>query len=115
MSSSSQSDANYRIDDSEKAFSEDEKTADCFMDDPFSPLNDLAEDNENILTFRAIVIGVMCGTLVNASNIYLGLKSGWSASANLFAVCPFPLDICYIYVNVLTTEKKISPSLATPS
>ena len=103
MSSSSQSDANYRTDDSEKAFNEDEKTTDCFTDDPFSPLNGLAEDNENILTFRAIAVGVVCGTLVNASNIYLGLKSGWSASANLFAVCPFLLNVCYLYVNVLTT------------
>ncbi|KAL9064218.1 MAG: hypothetical protein Q9161_009012 [Pseudevernia consocians] len=79
-------DAKYRTDDSEKAFNEDEKTTDGFTDDPFSPLDGLAEDNENILTFRAIAVGVVCGALVNASNIYLGLKSGWTASANLFAV-----------------------------
>ena len=64
-----------------------------FKDDPFKPLDSLAEDNENILTFRAIAVGMVCGALVNASNIYLGLRSGWTAAANLFAVCSFPHNI----------------------
>lgn len=85
VSSSRQSDARYHTDDSEKAFNEDEKTTDGFTDDPFSPLDGLAEDNENILTIRAVTVGVVCGAFVNASNIYLGLKTGWTASANLFA------------------------------
>ena len=59
------------------------------LDDPFRPFDDLPVENRNILTFRALLVGVLCGALVNASNIYLGLKSGWTASANIFAVsCP---------------------------
>jgi len=30
------------------------------------------------------VIGIVCGALVNASNLYLGLKTGWTFTANLF-------------------------------
>ncbi|KAF9881492.1 hypothetical protein CkaCkLH20_00638 [Colletotrichum karsti] len=39
---------------------------------------------ENILTVRAIVIGCMLGTLVNASNLYLGLKTGFTFIASMF-------------------------------
>ncbi|MCJ1403415.1 hypothetical protein MMC11_006638 [Xylographa trunciseda] len=53
--------------------------------DPFKPFDDLPDEDRNILTFRALLVGVLCGALVNASNIYLGLKSGWTASANIFA------------------------------
>jgi hypothetical protein len=69
-------------------------------DDPFSPLEGIPDDNEQILTFRAIAVGVMCGALVNASNVYLGLKSGWTTSANLSAVRSYCLlwladiDVC---------------------
>jgi len=54
--------------------------------DPFLPFDDLPDENRNILTLRAIFIGLLCGGLVNASNIYLGLKSGWTAGANIFGV-----------------------------
>jgi hypothetical protein len=54
--------------------------------DPFKPFDDLPDENHNILTIRAISVGLICGALVNASNIYLGLKSGWTASANIFGV-----------------------------
>lgn len=54
--------------------------------DPFLPFDDLPVENRNILTLRAIAIGLLCGGLVNASNIYLGLKSGWTAGANIFGV-----------------------------
>ncbi|KAI0505383.1 OPT oligopeptide transporter protein-domain-containing protein [Xylaria bambusicola] len=37
----------------------------------------------NIVTPRAVLIGSLCGALVNASNIYLGLKAGWTTSANI--------------------------------
>lgn len=58
-----------------------------FADDPFAPLNGVPDDeSENILTVRAIVVGALCGVLISASNIYLGLKSGLGMSANLFAV-----------------------------
>ncbi|KAH0536448.1 hypothetical protein FGG08_006688 [Glutinoglossum americanum] len=41
-------------------------------------------EGENILRIRSILLGLICGALVNASNIYLGLKTGWTFSANLF-------------------------------
>lgn len=58
---------------------------DNFAADPFQPFDDLPHESRNVLTIRAITVGILCGTLVNASNIYLGLKSGWTSSANLFA------------------------------
>jgi hypothetical protein len=60
-------------------------TGDNFAADPFQPFDDLPNENRNVLTIRAIAVGILCGALVNASNIYLGLKSGWTSSANLFA------------------------------
>jgi OPT oligopeptide transporter protein len=58
-------------------------------EDPFQPFPDLPRHgNANILTVRALLVGILCGALVNASNIYLGLKAGWTASANIFGVSP---------------------------
>jgi hypothetical protein len=54
--------------------------------DPFLAFDDLPDEDRNILTFRAILVGLLCGGLVNASNIYLGLKSGWTSGANIFGV-----------------------------
>ena len=62
-------------------------SGDDFAADPFQPFDDLPNENRNVLTIRAITVGLLCGALVNASNIYLGLKSGWTSSANLFAAC----------------------------
>ncbi len=39
---------------------------------------------KNPLTIRAVIVGVILGSLVNASNVYLGLKTGFTFSANLF-------------------------------
>ncbi|GKT59571.1 oligopeptide transporter [Colletotrichum tofieldiae] len=39
---------------------------------------------ENILTVRAVVIGCILGSLVNASNLYLGLKTGFTFIASMF-------------------------------
>lgn len=60
-----------------------------FSVDPFVPLagHDDAP-TQNIVTVRAIVTGSICGALVNASNIYLGLRVGWTSSANILGVCP---------------------------
>lgn len=55
-------------------------------DDAFVPFDDLPDEKSNILTFRAIAIGLLCGGLVNAANIYVGLKAGWTSSANIFGV-----------------------------
>ena len=52
--------------------------------DPFVPFNDLPDERKRILTIRAMVVGCVCGALVNASNLYLGLKSGWTFGASLF-------------------------------
>ena len=52
--------------------------------DPFVPFNDLPDENRRIVTIRAMLVGCICGALVNASNLYLGLKTGWTFSANLF-------------------------------
>ncbi|KAF2709777.1 oligopeptide transporter [Pleomassaria siparia CBS 279.74] len=55
-----------------------------FTLDPFRPFDDLPDEPKNILTIRALFIGLCCGALVNASNVYLGLKTGWTFTANLF-------------------------------
>jgi hypothetical protein len=67
---------------------EDSSTDESSDLDPFRCFDDLPDEDRNILTLRAIVVGLFCGGLVNASNIYLGLKSGWTAGANIFGVWP---------------------------
>lgn len=59
-----------------------------FGQNPFKPLPDLPPERPRVLTARALIIGLCAGALVNASNVYLGLKSGWTFSANLFGVSP---------------------------
>ncbi|KAM5442932.1 hypothetical protein MferCBS31731_001804 [Microsporum ferrugineum] len=64
-----------------------ESAHDSFAKDPFKPFNihgPPSAGKESILTFRALLVGILCGALVNASNIYLGLRAGWTASANIF-------------------------------
>lgn len=54
---------------------------------PFVPFEGApTEPIINIITPRAVLIGSLCGALVNASNIYLGLKAGWTTSANILGV-----------------------------
>lgn len=45
--------------------------------------DDLPDEPKRIITIRAVVLGCMCGAAVNASNIYLGLKTGWTFGALL--------------------------------
>ncbi|KAF1819139.1 oligopeptide transporter [Dissoconium aciculare CBS 342.82] len=64
------------------------ETEDTIMDeephlDPYVPFDDLPEERRVVLTVRAVILGAICGALVGASNIYLGLKSGWTFTANL--------------------------------
>ncbi|KAH8898075.1 OPT superfamily oligopeptide transporter [Thozetella sp. PMI_491] len=40
---------------------------------------------DRILTLRAVLVGIVLGTLVNASNMYLGLKTGFAFSASIFS------------------------------
>lgn len=50
---------------------------------PFPPLKGIPEEEQQ-LTVRALVIGICLGAVVSASNIYLGLKTGWTFGASLF-------------------------------
>jgi hypothetical protein len=103
-------DGNSHNGDDEEELSNGEDDTDGFVSDPFSPFDDLPEEKENVLTFRAIAVGVACGLLINASNVYLGLKSGWTTSANLFAVGTMPV---HFHVKLINHDH--SRSLALPS
>nr|OQO25539.1 hypothetical protein B0A51_06577 [Rachicladosporium sp. CCFEE 5018] len=61
--------------------SEVEDLTDSFV--PFPPLKGIAEERMP-LTFRAVIIGICLGSLVNASNVYLGLKTGFTFGASMF-------------------------------
>ncbi|KAI1865048.1 uncharacterized protein JN550_008594 [Neoarthrinium moseri] len=50
---------------------------------PLPPVEDAPEE-QNPLTIRALVVGIVLGSLVNASNIYLGLKTGFLFGASMF-------------------------------
>ncbi|CZT00208.1 related to permeases-unknown function [Rhynchosporium agropyri] len=50
---------------------------------PFPPLKNVPEEGAQI-TIRALVLGCCLGAIVSASNIYLGLKTGWTFGASLF-------------------------------
>ncbi|KAG2151124.1 OPT oligopeptide transporter protein-domain-containing protein [Suillus bovinus] len=52
-------------------------------DDPF-PENPDAPVEEQQLTVRAVLVGCILGGIIAASNIYLGLKTGWTFGASLF-------------------------------
>ncbi|KAF2090219.1 oligopeptide transporter [Saccharata proteae CBS 121410] len=70
-------DAAYSIDIEEKETEE-------HIPDPFVPFDNLPEERSRVITVRAVILGCICGALVNASNVYLGLKTGWTFTANLF-------------------------------
>ncbi|OQN95161.1 hypothetical protein B0A48_18785 [Cryoendolithus antarcticus] len=61
--------------------SEVEDLTDTFV--PFPPFKGIPEERMP-LTFRAVLIGICLGSLVNASNVYLGLKTGFTFSASMF-------------------------------
>jgi hypothetical protein len=58
--------------------------SDILHSDPFVPFDDLPDERKRIVTIRAVLLGSICGALVGASNIYLGLKTGWTFGASLF-------------------------------
>lgn len=60
---------------------EPEQITDLFVS--FPPIPGL-ESEEYPLTARAVLVGLVLGSLVNASNVYLGLKTGFTFSATLF-------------------------------
>ncbi|KAK7698275.1 hypothetical protein SLS64_012741 [Diaporthe eres] len=52
---------------------------------PLPPLEGSTVEKElNPLTIRSVVLGLVFGSLVSASNVYLGLKTGFVFSANMF-------------------------------
>lgn len=62
---------------------DDEKIIDLFK--PLSPLTGSTVNEEpNPLTIRSVVLGLIFGSLVSASNVYLGLKTGFVFAANMF-------------------------------
>ncbi|KAJ3207363.1 hypothetical protein HDU67_007521 [Dinochytrium kinnereticum] len=54
-----------------------------FKFDPFTPFPDDGPAEQQ-LTFRAVIIGCILGAIVGASNLYLGLKTGFTFGASLF-------------------------------
>ncbi|KAI6927901.1 oligopeptide transporter [Hortaea werneckii] len=63
------------------ADSETEDITDTFV--PFPTLKGVPEE-PNPLTTRSVVVGIILGSLVNASNVYLGLKTGFTFGASMF-------------------------------
>ncbi|KAG0706280.1 OPT oligopeptide transporter protein-domain-containing protein, partial [Suillus ampliporus] len=52
-------------------------------DDPFPESPDAPVEDQQ-LTVRAVLVGCILGGIIAASNIYLGLKTGWTFGASLF-------------------------------
>ncbi|KAJ9134111.1 Oligopeptide transporter [Pleurostoma richardsiae] len=73
--------ASEQADDLKTEASDDDQITDLFV--PFPPAKGI-EPEASPLTFRAIVTGIVLGSLVNASNVYLGLKTGFTFSATMF-------------------------------
>ncbi|KPM35939.1 hypothetical protein AK830_g10610 [Neonectria ditissima] len=67
--------------DSKSVSSEDDTITDLFTSFPTAKG---VEHEENPLTVRAVVVGIVLGSLVNASNVYLGLKTGFTFPATMF-------------------------------
>lgn len=61
--------------------SENDEITDLFVSFPDVPG---MEPEKNPLTVRAVLTGIVLGSLVNASNVYLGLKTGITFSATMF-------------------------------
>lgn len=71
------------IDSSENTAEFDDEHAVLDNQFPFPPLHGIPDEDRQ-LTVRALVIGCLLGAVVSASNIYLGLKTGWTFGASLF-------------------------------
>ncbi|KAJ2903851.1 putative oligopeptide transporter protein [Zalerion maritima] len=93
-----------------------EEKADLILDDEeevdiFSPLPDLHNmaHEQNPLTVRAVLVGLVLGSLVNASNVYLGLKTGFTFGASMFGAI-----FGYGIVKLLSTTFHGLPILGMP-
>lgn len=69
------------VDIKSEADTSSEAITDLFVS--FPPVKGVAEE-KNPLTARAVIVGIVLGSLVNASNVYLGLKTGFTFPATLF-------------------------------
>ncbi|GKT47522.1 putative metallocarboxypeptidase ECM14 [Colletotrichum spaethianum] len=73
-------------------------------------------NEENILTVRAVVIGCILGSLVNASNLYLGLKTGFTFIASMFgAAATGAGGIAGIFVAGIPAMYRLGVMDSTPS
>lgn len=79
---------------------EDEPITDIFV--PLPTIKGIPEEHSP-LTVRAVVTGICLGSLVNASNVYLGLKTGFTFPATIFgAIFGFGVIrlLCKVFPNV---------------
>ncbi|KAK7959160.1 oligopeptide transporter [Apiospora aurea] len=76
--------------------------------DLYKPLPRLegVPDEENPLTVRAVVVGIILGSLVNASNVYLGLKTGFLFGASMFGAI-FGFGIIKLLTKLFPKENSI--------
>ncbi|KAJ3027282.1 hypothetical protein HDV00_011275 [Rhizophlyctis rosea] len=51
---------------------------------PDSPLQSQHLNDPSPLTIRSLLVGILLGTIISASNMYLGLTIGWTFGASLF-------------------------------
>lgn len=61
------------------------------------------------LTFRAVITGTVLGSLVNAANVYLGLKTGFTFGSSMFGAI-----FGYGFVKLLSTTFSGMPILGMP-
>ncbi|KAE8230225.1 hypothetical protein CF326_g4779 [Tilletia indica] len=59
------------------------KAFDPFLGEPFD-VEELGEEEGSGFTIRAVLLGSVLGLLIAASNVYLGLKTGFTFAASLF-------------------------------
>ncbi|TKX22412.1 oligopeptide transporter-like protein 1 [Elsinoe australis] len=69
------------VEDLEKELELEEPELDLYK--PFPVSKDIAHE-EHILTPRALIVGIILGSLVNCSNVYLGLKTGFTFGSSMF-------------------------------
>lgn len=99
-------DATVDIDSKSDSSGEDDRITDLFV--PFPPAKGVAFE-PNPFSARAVVIGIILGSLVNASNVYLGLKTGFTFGATMFGAI-----FGYAFVIMLVKALPGVPFLGTP-
>lgn len=97
-----------------RANEDGEEVTDLF--NPLPPLTTCAVQKElHPLTIRSVILGLIFGSLVSASNVCLGLKTGFVFSANMFgAILGFSvirfLSQAFAHVPVLGNGGAFGPS-----